>query len=83
MKVTAERLRSIIAECKTEADVVRTLRSHRVRYYFTTETGYMSIKVPCRTGAVHIYRTCSRSAPLRMESSSPIPYTIPMFSPEY
>ena len=83
MKITAERLRSMIAECKTEADVVRTLRSHRVKYYFTTETGYMSIKVPVRTGSVHIYRTCSRSAPLRMGSSSPLPYSVPMFFPNY
>lgn len=83
MKVTAERIRSMVADCKTEADVIRSLRSHRVKYYFTTETGYMSIKIPCRKGAVRIYRTCSHSAPLRMTSSSPLPYTVPVFSPYY
>ena len=83
MKVTAERIRSIIADCRTEADVVRSLRYHKIKYAFTTETGYMSIRIPCRKGAVRIYRTCSRSAPLRMISSSPLPYTVPVFSPYY
>lgn len=66
--VSTERIRSIIAECKTEMDVVHVLRAHKIRYTFSTDTGILAVKVPCRKGSIRIYRTCSRSAPFMVHA---------------
>ena len=63
IKVSAARIRSLIAGCMTEMEVTSVLRSHKIRYTFTTETGILSIRIPCRKGSVQVYRTCSRSNP--------------------
>jgi len=59
--ITSARVRAIVTDCTTEMEVAKTLRKHRIKYTFTTETGTLSIRIPCRTGAVRVYRTCSRA----------------------
>lgn len=70
--VTSKRLRSIISECKTDADLVANLRRHKIIYGYTTETGFLSVVIPCSTGKVRVYRTASKSNPFRVGSVSPV-----------
>ncbi len=81
MLVNQNRIRSIIADCKTEADIVSALRSHKIKYTFTTETGPLNIRIPCRKGYIRIYRTCSRSAPFLVRNVPPIVYCPVPFYP--
>lgn len=69
--VTTEKIRSVINGAKTEQDIIILLRSHKIKYYFTTETGYISIRIPCRKGCVRVSRVASRSCPfiVRFERS--------------
>lgn len=65
--LSASRVRSIIADARTDKDLELMLRAHKVRYTYTTETGHLAVKVPTRTGAVYITRAprvgyASRSA---------------------
>ena len=72
--ITQARIKTIIADCKTEADLEATLRHHRLRHKYTTETGFMSCVIPSRTGSVRIYRTASRSNPFKVEAVKPEPF---------
>lgn len=63
IKVSTDRIRSLVSGCITEMEVAAVLRSHKIHYTFTTETGILSIRIPCRKGSVQVYRTCSRSNP--------------------
>lgn len=86
MKANTKRIKAIIAGCRTDADLVGILRSHKIRYSYTTETGTLSVKIPCRKGAIRIYRTCSRSAPYMVTTVSPspfIPAPVPVLHPDY
>lgn len=86
MFVSVSRLRSLISGCRTDPEVVAVLRSHKIRYSYTTETGSLSIKIPCQKGSVRIYRTCSRSAPYMVSAVTPsafIPAPVPVLHPEY
>lgn len=80
--ITSERIRSIISHCRTEQDIISVLRSHKIKYSFSTDTGYLSIRIPCRTGAIRIYKTCSRSAPFFVQSdyTSKYPFPVPLYS---
>lgn len=69
--ITAARIRSAIAGCMTEKDVELSLRRHKIKYSYSTDTGYMSLRVPCRKGAFRIYRSASRSAPFIVKFSAP------------
>ena len=76
--ITPERIRSLISKCHTEMEVASALRSHKVKYTFTTETGFLALRVPCRKGCIRIYRACSRTAPfmvqaIRSGSVHPVP----------
>ena len=71
--LTADRLRSVIADARTEKDLELSLRLHRIRFTWTTEPGYLAAKVPLRSGAVLVYRSASRSAPFRIRSAAPAP----------
>ena len=68
--LTPERIRSAIADARTESDAALALRRHRIRYGFSTEGGYTHIRIPVRSGIVRIYRTASRSAPLTVTFSA-------------
>ena len=87
--VTASRVRSVIADAITEADVIDSLRRHGIRYEYSTETGYLHIRIPCRTGCLRVYRQVYRvpqnrlrSAPFRSGFSAPaVPGSAPLRSP--
>lgn len=80
--ITSDRIRSIVADCRTEADLVSALRSHKVKYTFSTDIGFTNIKIPCKAGTIRIYRTCSRSAPFRIvqDKISVYPFPVPLYS---
>ena len=69
--LSADRLRSIVSAAGTETELEKALRLHRIRLTWTTEPGYLAARVPCRSGPVMIYRTCSRSAPFAVRSVAP------------
>ena len=72
--ITPARIRSIVSDCKTDADLIASFRRHRVKYGYTTEPGFLSVVVPCGTGKVMVYRTASKSNPFRVAPVSPAPY---------
>ena len=76
--ITPSRIRAMLADCRTEADVAETLRYHKVRFRYATDTGYTSILVPCCSGSVRIYRTASKTSPIVMGTVAPVPYSKPM-----
>lgn len=78
MFLSAGRVRSAIAGARTEKDVVNSLRQHKIRYTWTTSPGFLSIRVPVRSGSVLIYRTASRSVPFLVRSASPVPFSFPL-----
>ena len=64
--LTVNRVKNILSGAKTEIEVVSRLRSHKIKYTYTTETGFLTIKIPCKKGNIRVYRACSRSAPIRV-----------------
>ena len=83
--MTPDRLRSILDNVATEADAALALRRHRIRYRFSTDGGTLHIRVPSRTGMLMVYRTASRSHPLRIVSAAPAvpapyPYPVPRWT---
>ena len=61
-----DRIRAIADACRTEKDLSDAMRAAKIRASWTTETGFLSMAVPVRTGKVYIYRTASRSHPFRV-----------------
>lgn len=83
--LTADRIRSIASAAGTEKELENLLRSHKIRFDWTTAPGYLAARVPCRSGSVLIYRTCSRSAPFMVRSAAAAPavgypYPVPRFA---
>lgn len=72
--ITPSRVKAIVAECKTDADLVANLRHHKIRFGYTTESGFLSVVIPCSTGKVRVYRTASKSNPFRVAPVSPATY---------
>ena len=70
--LTAKRLRSIVTDCRTDADLQATLKYHRIKFKYTTETGFLSVTVPTAAGTYRIYRTASTSAPYRVDMVRPV-----------
>lgn len=69
--ITPNRIKALVSNCKTDVDLTAILRSHKVRFWYTTETGFLSVVVPCSTGKVRIYRTASKSNPFRVAPATP------------
>jgi len=69
--ITPNRVKSIISECKTEADLETTLRYHKLKHKYTTETGFLSCVIPCKTGSVRIYKVASKTNPFVVEAVKP------------
>lgn len=61
--ITQNRVKTIIASCKTEMDIINALRARKVKYSFSVETGIMNIAIPCKAGKIRVYRTPSSRAP--------------------
>lgn len=62
--ISSEKIRAILKNAKTEQETIFILRSHKIKYFLTTETGFFSIRIPCRKGCVRIYRTATRLHPM-------------------
>ena len=71
INITANRVRAMIEDCTTEMEVAKALRAHKVKYTFTTDTGFLTIRIPCRKGSVRVYRTCSRAARFAVQHRTP------------
>lgn len=80
--ITAARVRSILADAQTESDVIDALRRHGIRYRYSTETGYLHIRIPCRTGAVLVFRSVH---PLRIPGAvwTGSPFPVPVLYQEH
>lgn len=75
--ITSSRLRSILSECRTEADLQATLRYHRIKFKYDTTPGYLSLVIPTATGAVRVTKTASKTAPFAIGCTTPEPYERP------
>lgn len=75
--ITQNRVKAIITGCKTEIDIINTLRAHKIKYSFSTETGIMNVAIPCKTGKIRVYRLPSNRAPfaVRMDKGYEPGYT--------
>ena len=73
MLLTADRIRAVVADARTEKDIELLLRSHKVRYSYDTSTGFLAFRIPARSGTVLVYRTCSRSGRVRVSCRSAAP----------
>ena len=76
--VNAARIRSAIDGARTEKDVELLLRAHKIRFSYDTAAGFLSFRIPARSGAVMVYRTASRSAPFMVRSACPAPAVVPV-----
>ena len=72
--ITTNRIRSILADCRTNADVAATLRIHKVKFRYDTAPGFLRIVVPTATGTVQIVRRASKTAPFTIDAVAPTPY---------
>lgn len=75
--VTPSRVRSILSDCRTEADVAETLRHHKIKFRYSTDIGFLTIVVPCSSGSVRVYRSSSKTAPIAITRVQPAPYERP------
>lgn len=76
--VSSSKIRSVIAGAMTEKEAADRLRRHRIRYEYSTAGGVFHIRVYCRSGAIRIIRTASRSAPLVVTGVEPMPFPFPV-----
>lgn len=74
IRLTSERVESLIASAKTEKDLVALLRSHKIKYSFTTDTGTLTIRIPCKKGYIRIHKTRSASRPFTAAPVPPSPW---------
>lgn len=82
MLITSSRIRSLITGARTEKEVESLLRSHKIRFHYSTDTGILSIRIPCRKGYIRVYRTCSRSCPFQVRTVGPVPF-VPVLHNNY
>lgn len=83
MLLTVSRIRSAIVGARTEKDIENLLRAHKIRFSYDTSAGFLAIRIPARSGAVLVYRTCSRSAPFMVRSAAAVPVVYPYRLPGY
>ena len=77
--LSSGRIRNIISDCFTEQDIIITLRKHKIKYTFTTETGELSIKIPCKKGIIRVFRSCSCSRPFTVSTNNSPVYSVPVY----
>lgn len=71
--ISSARVRAILADARTDKEVVAALRRHCISYGYSTETGELHIRIPCRHGVVRVYR---KSTPV---CSGPVPVIVSRF----
>lgn len=76
--LTVSRIRSVIADARTEKDIEISLRRHQIRFAYDTSPGFLAIRIPSRSGSVLVYRTASRSAPFAVRPASPSCFPVPL-----
>lgn len=86
VQITADRVRSMIAGCRDEKQVLSALKAHKVKYrQVPYSEGYMlNLHIPCKTGTIRVYRSCSRRSPFIVQMLTPIHMIgsgIPVFRP--
>ena len=82
--LTADRIRSVIADARTEKDIELSLRSHKIKFSYDTGAGFLAFRIPARSGTVLVYRTCSRSAPFVVRAAAPAVYPVaPLLRVDY
>lgn len=85
MTINSSRIRNLVSDCKTESDIIRVLRYHKIKYSFTTETGFLSIRIPYKKGIVRVFRVCSRSYPFVIRTEKryreSLVSSVPMYIP--
>ena len=72
--LTPNRVKSIVANCKTDVELIANLRRHKIRYGYTTDAGFLSVVIPCSTGKIRVYRSASKSCPYKVAPVSPAPF---------
>ena len=78
LALSMNRVRSIVGNCKTEMDIVSILRSHKIKYSFSTDHGFLQIRIPYKKGYIRIYKTCSRSYPFMVTTVPAVPCIAPV-----
>ena len=78
MLLTADRVRSALDGARSEKDIVKSLRRHKIRFSYDTRSGFTAFRIPARSGSILVYRTCSRSAPFAVRSAAPADYPYPI-----
>ena len=83
--VTADRIRTILDDARTEIDAALALRRHGIRYSYSTAGGVFHIRIPSRSGVIIVVRTASRTAPLAITAAAPAvpapyPYPVPCWT---
>lgn len=81
--INPARIRSAIAGATTEKEIELSLRAHKIRFTYDTSAGFLAFRIPARSGAVLVYRTCSRSAPFMVRAAAAVPVVYPYRLPGY
>ena len=71
--ITAGRIRSVIADARTEKDLEILLRDRKIRFSYDTSAGFLALRIPARSGPLLVYRTASRSTPFAVRSAATVP----------
>lgn len=85
--ITADRIRAMIAGCRDEKQVIAALKAHKVRYKldpYAKGCYALNLYIPCKTGKIRIYRSCSRRAPFIVQHMTPVTFQasgVPVFRP--
>lgn len=57
--ITGKRIRRIISDATTDADIISVLRSHNIKYSYSTAGGTLHIQIPGRKGIIRIYNAAA------------------------
>lgn len=57
--ITGKRIRRIISDATTDADIISVLRSHNIKYSYSTTGGTLHIQIPGRKGIIRIYNAAT------------------------
>ena len=76
ISLTADRVRSVISGARDEKTVLARLKAHKIRCNVEKDGAgrVRNIFIPCRTGKIRIYRSCSRSAPFVVQHLTPVQF---------
>lgn len=82
--ITSERIKAIIAQCKTEKAVLQALKAHKIRFTQDEYSATLNIYIATKTGKIRIYRACSRQNPFVVQTWTKTRFVcsgIPTFRP--